>query len=188
MSKLNIHLKITGFELKIEGERHQAPAIAKQLTTQFSGLLNAQQLLADSPRADIPIEPAEPSRTNRRLRSKPSARDGLAFDFKHDPTQYGSPKLSWTTAQKAIWLLYVLRQQTEYKGAGASNIAATFNKHFREARAISAANVHRDMGKMKQKTPPAVGEDTSQKPYLWYLTEEGVKTAKGLIENGALVE
>ena len=110
---------------------------------------------------------------------------GGAVNYRHDAEKYGSAKQTWTTAQKAMWLLYVVGESAGQKELSAAVIASTFNQHFKQSGAIQRGNVGRDLGKLKTKTsggkPPGVAEDTTKNPSLWYLTEEGSRTAQGLV-------
>jgi hypothetical protein len=106
---------------------------------------------------------------------------GEAIDFKHDAEKYGFPKQEWNTAQKAMWLLYMLAHETGQHEYSAFVVAATFNKHFKSFGAILTANVLRDLAKEKGKSG-WVNSDASQDPQMWYLLEEGKKGSAALIQ------
>ena len=198
MAKFKISLKVQALEVNIEGEREDIPAISRALSQQLTGLITPSVATAsvgdgehDDPQGGSTRQPAQlvdevkrrPAK--RRIASKrptPGAdTSDAAVDWRHDPAKYGSPAQAWSSANKAIWLLYVLSEATDIKELSAKRIADTFNKHFRQAKTILAFNVSRDLGKLKGKAPAPVGEDTTKDPSAWYLTAEGNKVAQGLV-------
>jgi hypothetical protein len=103
----------------------------------------------------------------------------VAVDWKHDPTKYGMPTQEWSAPEKMMWTLYVVSEATDRKELPSSQVAATFNKHFRQAGLIPRANVSRDLG--LKKTKQLVGEDTTKDPSTWYLTDSGRSVVQQLI-------
>jgi hypothetical protein len=192
MSKFKVRLKITGFELEIEGNREDVSLVSQGVAAQFGGML---QPAAEIVEGDVAAKSAPlPSpmlvdggkKTSRRRRSAstpasagPSPSD--AIEFRHDPEKYGNPQQSWNTASKGMWLLYVCRELASVKQMTAGQIARTFEKHFRQSGAIKGNNVSRDLGKAKQERPPLVGEDTTGEAGQYYLTDEGNRRAQALI-------
>jgi hypothetical protein len=182
MSKFKIKVNIKEFSLEVEGERADIPQLTGAVKHHLSNLLTPPTALAAGGNSELQqdeknITPPEtnqdiPSRRIGRKprRSRSDAPASEALDFAHDPDQWGHPVLDWTTAQKAIWLLYVLEQQQQIKDMSSVQIAATFNKHFRQSKTIQQSNVIRDLG--KEKTKNVVGEDANQTPSHWYLTIE----------------
>jgi hypothetical protein len=196
MSKFKIKMKLTGFELEIEGSQDNVPEISQAIGRQLAGLMQAPDALLNSATDNVrtlpagPVQPAEeirldsPSRRkSTRKRRSPSGNgvdedsQEVAVDFRHDPAKYGTPSQSWTTAMKALWLLYVVSQETETQEMSGRRTALTFNKHFRQAKEVTVANVNRDLGRAKIKGQ-FVGEDATKSPTAWYLTEEGVKAVQ----------
>lgn len=100
------------------------------------------------------------------------------INFRHDSARHGMPKQEWNTAQKALWLLYILQDSGIASELPAGPISRTFKKHFRQFGNVTAPNVSRDLGKLKAKNPSPVGEDTTKSPSVWYLTEEGCRQAQ----------
>src|SRR5438094_327587 len=92
-------------------------------------------------------------------------------------SRFDSNWRSWNS----MWLLFVAKNGSDIQELSAPAITTIFNKHFRQSGAIKQANVSRDLGKYKSKTPPWVGEDAGKDPRTWYLTDEGEKIARGLV-------
>ena len=192
MGKFKIKMKLTGLELDIEGSKEDIPLIAANLGQQLTGLLGPAAAIASGTDASLSSAPApsplqmveEVKRRKKRATTSRSA-DAQSdtatapIDFRHDPVKFGSPKQSWKTSDKAIWLLHVVGK--ELSGAV---IAATFNKHFRQAGTITVGNSNRDLGRLKSKSPSVVGEDTTKNPPQWFLTEEGSRQALKLVGDG----
>ncbi|GAA5124032.1 hypothetical protein JIN84_12125 [Luteolibacter yonseiensis] len=195
MAKFKMRLKLTGLEIEIEGDRQDANQISKTLNDQLGGLLApSANLVSPKPQDDKVIDidaiPSNPTRDGKKKR-KPSSNgssktatpeDSEAIEFRNDIEKWGSPKQEWSTADKALWFLYITTEQTEHKELSAVAIATSFNKHFRQANTIRASNVSRDFGNFKTKKKPAwVNEDTSKGRSKWFLTEEGIKNAITLV-------
>ena len=187
MTKFKIKMKLTGLELEIEGSREDVPLITANLGNQLAGLLRPAAAIASGADTSLTPTPAalpmvdEVKKRKRRVTTARSV-DGQSdtvsapIDFRHDPVKFGTPKQSWKTSEKALWLLHVVEQ--ELSGAV---IVATFNKHFRQAGTITTSNANRDLGRLKSKSPAVVGEDTTQTPPRWFLTEEGTRQALKLV-------
>jgi len=195
MAKIKIEFTLEKLSLKVEAEREHVPAITQSLKQQFAGLLQApasavgiESVEAQPHRAPaLEVGEAESKQrgSKKGKRSAGSREESVAIDFKHDGTRWGMPKQEWSTAQKAMWLLHVIEKQTGHKDLSTGAIVATFNKHFRQAKAIYNANVHRDLGKAKMAVPALVGEDTAKNPSRWYLIDAGTKEVEKLIGGAA---
>ena len=200
MSKFKINLELTGLKLNIEGSREDIPLITQGLAQQLTGLIAPAAAIASGDedvlenRASAP--PPMVQEVRKKAKRKPAgARSGATADaadgaggpvnYRHDAEKYGSAKQTWTTAQKAMWLLHVVGESAGQKELSAAVIASTFNQHFKQSGPIQRGNVGRDLGKLKTKAaggkPPGVAEDTTKNPSLWYLTEEGSRTAQALV-------
>ncbi|WP_175855922.1 hypothetical protein [Burkholderia anthina] len=201
MSKFKIKMKLTGFELEIEGSQDNVPEISQAIGRQLAGLMQAPDALLNSATDSVqnlpaaPVQPAVevrpealPSRRKPARKRKTMNTNGaddnsgeVAVDWRHEPAKYGTPSQSWTTAMKSLWVLYVVAQETEIREMSGRRIMLTFNKHFRQAKEVTVTNVNRDLGRAKLKTPAWVGEDTTKSPSAWYITEEGLKAAQSQI-------
>lgn len=194
MHKFKVKLKIEKFELEVEGSRDDIQLIAQNVSQQVAGMLAPAAGIVDGSGAiDVEATPdiahqEEVNNKPKRKRRNGSARriptlpnDEIVFDWRHDPGRWGSPQQDWNTTKKAIWILYVVEHELSKTEMSGSQIAATFNKHFRQAGAVHPPNVTRDLGKAKQKAPAIVGEDTSISPSQWYLTDKGKSFAQELI-------
>ena len=132
---------------------------------------------------------ARPNRSNQKRNtlsktSSPRADETKPLVWTHDPNRWGTPSQNWTTAEKAQWLLHVVSQQTDIREIPSSQIAATFNKHFREAGPIRPQNVARDLGKLKTESPAPVSQDTMKDSKPWFLTQSGKTKAAELVSQG----
>lgn len=196
MAKFKLKFKLTGLEVEIEGDRQDAPQITAALANQLGGFLApaAGILLEDQKPKNLAAIEAEtvPShdvpkkRKTSSRRSSPSKGGSVdtvePISYSHDVEKYGNPHQTWSGTKKALWLLFVVNKQTTYTQTSAGVIAATFNKHFRQAGEIRPSNVSRDFGNLKTKKKPAqVGEYTESSPSQWYLTSEGLKEAEKLV-------
>jgi hypothetical protein len=192
MSKIKIKLKLQGLELEVEGERADLPAITQGLKQQLGGIIQAPATVIGvetvEPRTETPVLQVGNGDGKVRKRKTRTANSGggddqgsAAVDFRHDSQKWGTPTQEWTTLEKAMWLLYAVANQTIQKELSSGSVAATFNKHFRQAKEVLRGNVHRDLGKAKVQTPSLVGEDSSKSPSVWYLTNEGNKSVQQLL-------
>jgi hypothetical protein len=186
-------LKLQGFELEIEGNREDASVIGRSIGEQISGMLSPSLSIVEgeftSNRVQavpaVSLVDATPKRRGqRRTRSVPAGGESnatQAIDFRNDPSRYSTPTQQWKTAEKATWLLYVVREVAHVTELSTGQIVKTFNTHFRQAKTITHSNVSRDLGKLKVSSPALVGEDAAKSPPVWFLTDEGVRKAQALI-------
>jgi hypothetical protein len=127
----------------------------------------------------------EAPQDKNKQRSKPSSTiakdDADLVEFRHDPNNFGTPKQSWNTQKKAVWLLHIVGQQTDVNDLSTAQIVTIFNSQFRQAKTVTSSNVSRDLGKAKIANPSLVGEDMTKNPSRWFLTDEGSKHAAKLI-------
>jgi hypothetical protein len=190
MSKFKVRFKVEKLELEIEGEKASVPEITNAVQKHVAGLLAAPAALAGGSTLNDGLEKTaeatdvsltkKPRRRSQAARSQPGG-DKSLVDLKHDPTKWGNPQQTWTTAEKSMWLLFVAKNGSEIQELSAPSITTTFNQHFRQSGAINRANVSRDLGKCKSKIPAWVGEDATKDPRTWYLTGEGEKIARNLV-------
>ncbi len=194
MAKFKVKFKIQALELEIEGDRESIPSITQALQGQIAGMLGAPSAIMAPEEAirDIsPIQSVEATqpKPGRKKNSRPKStapanKDtaSAAFDFQHAPDKWGNPKQTWSAPKKAMWLLFVTESQASVVEMSSGEIAATFNKHFRQAGAITVSQLNRDLGAAKSKSPAQVGEDTTKTPPKWYLTEAGKAVARKQVE------
>lgn len=200
MAKFRIKFKLQALELEVEGTRDDLPVIQQAITEQFSGLLQPATMLADG-EVPKPVPPAfagstpaavQAKATKRRGRSTGSSNNGnnsgdaakVALDWQHDASKYGNPLPTWSTQQKAVWLLYILNAEASVPEATAKTLELTFNKHFRTSGQVTQANVGRDLAKLKtpRKNEPAwVSQDTTKTPAPFFLLENGTRGAQKLV-------
>ena len=149
MAKFKVRFKVEKLELEIEGERENLPAITHGLKQHLAGFIQAPAAVIGVEEEPLVIEPAitagnggsgDVRKRKRRNRSSVSGNDdsvGAAVDFRHDGAKWGTPKQDWSTAQKAMWLLYAVAKQTEHKELSYGAVVETFNKHFRQAKEVN---------------------------------------------------
>jgi hypothetical protein len=189
MGKFRIRVKLQGFELEVDGDRADMPAITAAVQQQFAGFLPPSEAIVDGHKEPANGEAATiegsvkaKTRTNGKKRPVRSGSDGAsenqAIEFRHDSAKFGSPQQNWSVAQKCIWLLYVLAGSGSDGEASASQLTATFNAQFKAAGKLHPPNVTRDMAKAKVESPAPLGEDKGK----WFLTEEGKRQAKDLVQ------
>lgn len=197
-NKFKIKLKVTGFELEIEDSRDDVPLMAQAVGQQMSGLLLPASSVVEGEMIEdksLPQPTPEPQLKPRKKRSNRqhsststnSTQNGKnktsAIDWKHDPLKWGTPQQDWTTANKSIWLLYVVSKEANVPELTGSEISATFNKHFRQSGQIQAGQINRDLGQSKgaKGKPALISENAIKSPSTWYLTHEGEKRAQELV-------
>jgi len=205
MSKLEIEFELTGLKLKIKGDSDEVAGKVADLQRQVQGVMNtigaitqgaSAPALAPAPAAQNGavnpahkvIEAVTENASTARKGKAPGPRKGAPkapraepVDLKHDVEKYGFPQQEWNTAQKAMWLLYVLSNQTGQHEYSAPVLAATFNKHFKSFGSVLAHNLARDLNAQKRKTG-WVNSDATQEPPTWLLLEVGKKAMAKLIE------
>ncbi len=200
MSKFKIKLKITGFEMEIEGSRDDVPLINQAIGQQISGLIQPMNDIVEGEAKIIEeknvkaaeVQDHEELKSKKRKRtssrkketSKTNSTEEInnVVDFRHDPQKHSSPSQIWKTTEKCIWLMYVLGKETNQTEFTAKQITETFNRYFKEAKLIEYSNVNRDLGRAKAKGLKAtVGQDVSKNPSTWFLTQDGKAVAEKLI-------
>lgn len=184
-------LKLQGFELEIQGSREDASVIGRNIGDQISAMISpAVNIVEGDPPPNSPPQSliAPPGSTKRRTsrRSRAVAKDAAQegaqrIEFRHDAGKFGVPSQQWNTANKAIWLLYVVKETIGIGELSTGQIVKTFNVHFRQAKTVTSSNVARDLGRAKLSAPALVGEDPTKTPSAWFLTDEGIRHAQSLI-------
>lgn len=192
MSRFKMEFELQGLKVKIEGSREDASLITQNLGGQIAGVLQPMAQIIDGSTSTSENEPdtstAEASSKKPRRRRQASnthttSKDvGTPIDLAVHPEKFGVPRQTWKTADKALWLIYVLQDSNKGDQHTTRTIVDTFNKHFKQSGRITTSNVTRDLGRLKtNERPPPVGEDNSKEPSTWYLTDEGRKRAQKLV-------
>lgn len=201
MSKLEVEFELTGLKFKISGERddvsgalanlQQQVASLVQSAASAAGVLNGKGIATPqnvtTQGAPQTLEAApkglSSGRGNKARRGSGSSKVSAdAIEFRHNAEKYGFPKQDWNTANRAMWLLYILEMQTEHKEVTAGVLAATFKRHFKQFGDILKHNITRDLGLAKGKTG-YVNSDSSHDPETWFLLADGKKAMEALIQN-----
>jgi hypothetical protein len=157
MSKLKIKLKITGLELEIEGSRDEVGIVTTGFGNQLKGFIQPAGINESNTNDNILLAAPEEAgkmkrkkvRRSRAVTNSEVDPSNEALDFKTDPKKYSSPTSDWNTLKKAMWILYVVRNELSLEELPANRITKTFNKHFKQAKTIQLNNVIRDLGKNK---------------------------------------
>jgi hypothetical protein len=187
-------LKIAGLRIRVKGDREDAQA-AQAIGQRITALINppvTDIIDAEPVTNQQPLFPGIGTANGKKKsvqRKRPgnsqvsSATNGkeLVIDWIHETEKWGTPQQAWKTADKSVWLLYVVNNQLDVKEMTSASITETFNKHFRQSGIISTRYVSRDLGKYKKETPPLVSEDTTKVPSAWFLTDAGIKKAEQLV-------
>lgn len=191
MNKFKVSFKITGLELQVEGSRDDVGLITNSIGQQFKGLVEPISSVASADEKshlaiteDGEFSEYKPKKGKKKTQITSGKKQKLtAIEFKNDSIKYGSPIQGWTTLEKAMWILYVLRSENSLEELSAREIADTFNTHFKQQGTIRATNVSRDFGNQKAGAKALLGENANVNPAKWYLTEEGVKTIQKQIQS-----
>jgi hypothetical protein len=212
MAKLEVKFELTGLRFEITGERDDVAVALASLQQQVTALAQSASSAAGTRNGTPPqIErtlSGRPDQLGQPIEDEASARGALAppvtrakgrrgasgtprlkvepLQFTHDAEKYGFPKQTWNTANKAMWLLYVMEMQTDSKGASAHVIAATFKMYFKEFGNVLAHNIVRDLGSAKKKG--LVNSDPTKVPEEWYLLVAGKAAVQALIQNPPATE
>lgn len=196
MAKFSVKVEIQGFRLEIEGSREDVPTITNNLGRQIAQLvvpaadptmpspLTALQHDAnDNPQASEPAK--RPRKAKRAAPSRSASSDGTtrgeAIIWRHDPAAWGNPTETWSTFDKAAWLLYVAAKARNTSEMTASQIAQSFNQMFAQSGEIRPSNVSRDFGINKAEASPKVADDATKSPTPWYLLDAGIAHVEQLI-------
>jgi len=192
-NQFKFRLKITGFELEVEGTKEDVAAITSSVTNQIKGLTNPQILgdnieTEDAEATDVTAEllSSAPKKKNARKKTAAGVNSNMKIepiDFKNDPKKYSAPSMSWTTLQKGLWLLYVISNEKNISELSTAQITNTFNTHFKQAKTVLANNLSRDLGRVKLGNTALVGEHATVSPHLCYLTDAGTAFVQNLIKD-----
>ncbi len=187
MAKFEVEMEITGFKLKIKGERETAAELGAVLQSQVANLLptglieaktSGSSLEASSPRiVEAKIPARKPAR--KRVAEKPDS-EIASIDLQHDPNRYGNPVQTWKHADKLMWLIYVITKQTAITHLTPTQISETFNSNFGRAGTLRPSNVSRDLKSQKAANPPLVSQETKSGKYG--LFDSGEKHVESLIK------
>jgi hypothetical protein len=191
-NQFKFKLKITGFELEVEGSKEDVAAITSSVTNQIRGLTSPQILDEPNEVEDAEVTEISSSTESRAPKKKAIRRKSVttstqaksveAIDLKKDPIKYSSPSMKWTMQQKALWLLYVVKNESAIDELTITQIVITFNKHFQQSKTIHRANVARDLGKVTMGKSALVQENSTKSPATWYLTSAGDTYVQDLIK------
>jgi hypothetical protein len=189
MSKFSVKIKLQGLEIEVEGTHENAPRLAQRVGEQIGALIKPSLLIEAGKNGGTSHDEPEPSDDKGKPKKKKSGGTGgsksSADDlvFLHDPTKHGTPIQTWTSAEKAIWFLYVANPDKSLSGY---SIAKAFNKHFKSAGAVDAGNVNKGLEKERLNgTSSTVGADTADGTIRYYLTDAGKAMGAQLAKGNA---
>lgn len=193
MSKFKIKVKLTGFELEIEGDRQDIPALTRSVSKQLGGMIappsadlfEDAEIVPDTPaalpEAKKPAKKKRPSAAKSATSiSKSEVAHAIELNKRSVESKYGTPKQQWSSGDKLLWLLYVADKEAGLQGLSSGQLKETFNKHYRTNGAVTAQNTA-DLRKKVISNPALLGKDTSKEPVTWYLTEAGLRHVEALI-------
>jgi hypothetical protein len=194
MAKFEIEVEITGFKLKIKGEKEALPSLTKSIGRQLSGMLSVPDgLVEDADVVDskpLALQEASPKKVKKarakpKINGSPKAVDSAAaieLNVRQIQEKYGTPIQSWSGPDKAIWLLYVVQQELGQDSLTSAQIRETSAKYFKAQGPMSTQAVADLRRKLTGKLP-LLGQDNNQDPAAWYLTDAGKKHAETLVAN-----
>lgn len=202
MPKFKLRMKLTGFELEIEGERADVPLMAANLGQQFAQMLEPAANIAEGepprkvvsnslPAAQVEEKPSNGRGRARRQNGTGTRGGSAAVQLTHDEAKWGNPLQSWNPTTKAIWLLHVVEAANGIKELSARDISATFNTYFKAFGKVLPPNVSRDLKKSKSGAGALFVEDAETSPSKWSLSATGKLEAAKLIaaaKSGAAAE
>lgn len=201
MSKFKIEVEVQGYEVKlglvkfsVEGTKEDAPEIAERIERQLRGMVQAPAVMAPtaltpgngkaSPKTIDAVEIDSGGTAKRKAKrsggggSKTPADD---INIVHDSAKYGTPQMTWTTAEKAIWFLYIVNEQANVSELTAYNIAKNFNKYFKASKPINGGNVMTGLDKERGKgTSSTVSTTVTEGTTKYFLTQAGITMAQRL--------
>lgn len=191
MAKFRIRLKLQGLDLEVDGERQDLPAITHAVQQQLTNLVIPGEVITDgnqkqfgdaSNNGSVGSQDEETRKRRPARRAARGAADSAAaapIDFRHDGAKYGNPIQAWSLTEKLIWLLYMLKKAANVNEASGPQLAATFNRNFKQAGKIHPPHVTMHLGRSKMQNPSPIGQDKDN----YFLTNEGEKQAEQLIQN-----
>jgi len=194
MPEFHIELELQGLKLKIRGSREDVPAAMHQIGRQVTGLLNPiaevveGEVVEETPSgkpeviAGTPVTAAKKRTSRKPKRVSSTANGGGAssddvVNWNHDPSKWGYPLKTWKGWEKAIWLLYVISQETSPSELTSSQIVQTFNAKFTSAGTLAHISVNRDLAR-RQMAPDLL---VHQNDGRWKLLDNGVSMAQVLV-------
>jgi hypothetical protein len=129
MASVEIKLKLS-VDLDIKAEREDIPQLTDSVKQQIAGAFAPAALVGNSQRNTKAVEQlpplaevsprSTPERSRRPRRAARSSEKAApveenAIDWKHDPSKWGNPAQAWSTAEKCLWLLYVVDQDCTFR-------------------------------------------------------------------------
>jgi hypothetical protein len=212
MSKFKVNVKLSGYEVKlgsiefsVEGEKEDAQKISHEIERQLGGMIHAPTMTPHAltsgngktvpPVIDATEVEAGGNGTATKRKTKKAGGGGGSrtpaedINFVHDSAKYGTPQMTWTTGQKAIWFLYIVNEQAKVSELTAYNIAKNFNKQFKASKTIGHGNVATALEKEKLKgANSTVGTNNNDGTTKYFLTQAGIATAQKLAKGEAVTE
>ncbi len=104
MAKFRMRLKIQGFELEVDGEREDIPAITTALHQQLAGFIQPAEMIVEPTKqlgsapktiqGETATPAAKPAKKRPSGKSSTAGTPTQAIEFRHEPTTYGNPQQS----------------------------------------------------------------------------------------------
>jgi hypothetical protein len=107
MANFRIRMKVQGFELEVDGEREDIPAITNAVKDQLGGFVISGDVVTDG-RKQLEAtnrgttDDDKGGRRRNRNAGRSSEAAAAAIEFRHDAAKYGNPIQDWIAAQKCI--------------------------------------------------------------------------------------
>lgn len=202
MSKFKVEVEVQGYEVKlglvkfsVEGTKEDASEIAQRIERQLSGMVQAPAVMTPtaltpgsgnaSPKTIDAVVGIDSGGTAKRKAKRSSGGGSKTpaddVNIVHDSAKYGTPLMTWTTAEKAIWFLYIVNEQANVSELTAYNIAKNFNKYFKASKPINSGNVMTGLDKDRGKgTNSTVSTTVTEGTAKYFLTQAGIAMAQRL--------
>ncbi len=112
MSKFTIKVELQGLKIEVEGSREDVPRLAQKVGDQIGNLVKPALLLEAGRTAHDSNGDDHAGSDRRKSRTRRAGGGGGRTPVEEiklsiDPAKHGSPRQTWNTVQKSIWLLYV---------------------------------------------------------------------------------
>ena len=183
--------KIENLEIEIESERpKEIGRLLDAASGSITGIIpsdvidvvsgqdrDREQALPFIDEDETAAPPPKPTSRKKKGPKKPKGAGGKVEPLKIElDALTASAQQSWKQAEKAAWLLYVLKEQSAAQEAGAGTLRATWNHYFKQKGQLYTSKVTRDLGKLEHGGQSVTQQDPSTGKY--FLTDAGVDYVK----------
>ena len=182
--------KLTGLEIEFDGTPDEVLQVQKSAQANLGAIIQAgmnptQPAVAAIAATVEDVDNEEVAESREGGKSKSNAtprkrgtkmRPRRVIDMAIDPNVHGTPTQDMSTAEKALYTLYLATKIAGVDGLSNASIVATYEKYFSRSGNIRATNVSRDFNLRKYSQGPEaiVSLKPSDKGSFWMLTNKGM--------------